>query len=159
VIFIGVDAAWGDVNETGLVALERSDRIRDAGWAVGVAATVEWICERSEADTLVFIDAPLVVTNPGGQRLCEKHVGQRYWRWSVSANSTNTASRRLGGVALVAALRECGFRYDDGLDGPPLRGRCASECYPYSVVTKSERPRLSDTRIQSPHHLIRASFA
>ncbi|MGH3080861.1 MAG: hypothetical protein ACRDNH_06970 [Gaiellaceae bacterium] len=39
-IFVGIDAAWGDVNETGLV-LEPSGRIRDAGWAVGVAPTVD----------------------------------------------------------------------------------------------------------------------
>jgi predicted RNase H-like nuclease len=131
VIFIGVDAAWGDVNETGLVCLDRTGRIRDAGWAVGLHPTVDWIVERAEEpDTLVFIDAPLIVTNPSGQRLCEKHVGQLYWRASVAANSTNMGSRRLGGVALLAALQEHGFAYDDGLDGPPTRGRIVSECYP-----------------------------
>jgi hypothetical protein len=36
----------------------------------------------------------------------------------VSANSTNTASKALGGVVLLAALQGVGFRYDDGLDGP-----------------------------------------
>jgi predicted RNase H-like nuclease len=105
VIFIGVDAAWGDANETGVVALESSGYVRNAGWAIGVDAAAAWICDHAEADTLVFIDAPLVVTNPAGQRLCETHVGQRYWRWSVSANSTNTASRRLGGSTLLRALR------------------------------------------------------
>jgi hypothetical protein len=29
-IFIGVDEAWGDANETGLVALEPSGRVQDA---------------------------------------------------------------------------------------------------------------------------------
>jgi hypothetical protein len=72
------------------------------------------------------------------QRLCETHVGQRYWRWRVSANSTNTASRRLGGVALLRALEECGFRYDDGLDGPPRSGRRASECYRYTTIVGYE---------------------
>lgn len=96
------------------VALEPSGRVRDSGWAVGAADSAAWICGRAEDDTLVFIDAPLVVTNATGQRLCETHVGQRYWRWRVSANSTNTASRRLGGVALLRALEGCGFRYDDG---------------------------------------------
>jgi predicted RNase H-like nuclease len=134
VIFIGVDAAWGDVNETGIVALEPTGHVRDAGWAVGVDAAVAWICAHTEPDTLVFIDAPLVVTNPTGQRLCETHVGQRYWRWSVSANSTNTASRRLGGVALLKALENKGFSYDDGIDGPPRFGRLVSECYPYTTI-------------------------
>jgi len=138
VIFIGVDAAWGEVNETGVVALEPSGHVRDAGWATGIASTVEWICDRAEPDTLVFIDAPLVVTNPTGQRLCETHVGQRYWRWSVSANSTNTASQRLGGVALLTALETNGFGYDDGIDGPPACGRSVSECYPYTTIVGVE---------------------
>jgi predicted RNase H-like nuclease len=134
VIFIGVDAAWGDINETGLVALDRTGRIRGAGWAVGVRQTVDWVVTQTDRDTLVFIDAPLIVTNATGQRLCETHVGQRYWRASVAANSTNTSSRRLGGVALLAALRKHGFRYDDGIDGPPSRGRIVGECYPYTTI-------------------------
>lgn len=93
-----------------------------------------WICEHAVDDTLVFIDAPLIVQNPTGQRLCETHVGQRYWRGSVYANSTNMGSRRLGGVALLAALVDEGFRYDDGIDGPPSSGRVVSECYPYTTI-------------------------
>jgi predicted RNase H-like nuclease len=147
VLFIGLDAAWGDINETGLVAVEPSGVVRDAGWAVGVVATAAWVSERAERDTLVLVDAPLIVANPSGQRLCEKQVAQRYGRWRVSANSTNTASRRLGGVALLAALAGLGFRYDDGLDGPPVSGRAASECYPYTTIVGyepfgyDERPR------------------
>jgi predicted RNase H-like nuclease len=138
VIFIGVDAAWGDANETGLVALESSGHIRDAGWTTGVASAAAWICDHAQPDMLVFIDAPLIVTNPTGQRLCETHVGQRYWRWSVSANSTNTASRRLGGVALLAMLQNNRFRYDDGIDGLPRCGRVVSECYPYTTIVGYE---------------------
>jgi predicted RNase H-like nuclease len=145
VIFIGVDAAWGEINETGVLVLEPSGHVRDAGWAIGVDAAVAWICARAEPDTLVFIDAPLVVTNPTGQRLCETHVGQRYWRWSVSANSTNTASQRLGGVALLTALQTDGFRYDDGIDGPPSSGRVVSECYPYTTIVGYE-PFAYDVR-------------
>jgi predicted RNase H-like nuclease len=78
VIFIGVDAAWGDVNETGVVCLDQWGTIRDADWPVGVSQTARWICDHASENTLVFIDAPLLVTNPAGQRLCETHVGQRY---------------------------------------------------------------------------------
>ena len=137
-IFVGVDAAWGDVNETGLVCLDGRGRVRDAGWAVGLRRTLEWIVEHAEPDTLVFVDAPLIVTNATGQRLCETHVGQRYWRASVAANSTNTGSPHLGGVALLAALEEHGFRYDDGINGPPKSGRLVSECYPYTAIVGFE---------------------
>jgi predicted RNase H-like nuclease len=134
VIFLGIDAAWGDVNETGVVALGPSGRVVDAGWRTGVAETIAWVCDHSGGDTFVFIDAPLIVRNATGQRLCEKHVGQRYWRASVSANSTNTGSRGLSGVALLEALEADGFRNDDGIDGPPALGRIVSECYPYTTI-------------------------
>lgn len=137
-LYVGVDAAWGANNESGVAALTSSGEITDAGWCLGVAATTEWIRNCAENDTLVFIDAPLVVTNATGQRLCEKHVGQRYWRASVFANSTNTGSRRLGGVALLRTLEDEGFRYDDGIDGPPTGGRVVSECYPFTTIVGYE---------------------
>ncbi len=56
----------------------------------------------------------------------------------MAANSTNLGSRRLGGVALLAALEEEGFRYDDGLDGPLSSGRIVSECYPYTTIVGYE---------------------
>lgn len=161
-IFIGVDAAWGEVNETGIVALDPSGRVRHAGWATGLGPTVDWICDRAEPDMLVFIDAPLVVTNPTGQRLCETHVGQRYWRWSVAANSTNMASRRLGGVALLTALETNGLGYEDGIDGPPSSGRVVSECYPYTTIVGVEllgyhvRPALQAQAEGDAHGRIRA---
>jgi predicted RNase H-like nuclease len=118
-IYLGVDAAWGKINETGVLALDPSGRILEAGWKVGLEQTVAWICDNADEDCLVFVDAPLIVTNEDKQRLCEKHVGQRYWRAKVSANSTNINSRHLGGVALRKALQQASFVYDDGLDGPP----------------------------------------
>ncbi|MGC2653460.1 MAG: DUF429 domain-containing protein [Mycobacterium sp.] len=131
-IYLGVDAAWGKLNKTGVLALEPSGRVLDAGWTVGLEQTIAWVCHKSDDDCLVFIDAPLMVTNQDKQRLCEKQVGQRYWRAMVSANSTNINSRHLGGVALRKALQQAGFDYDDGLtitivDGAPscphYRGR------------------------------------
>ena len=42
-----------------------------------------------------FVNAPLVVRNTVGQRLCETQVGRRYGKWKVSANSTSLQSPRL----------------------------------------------------------------
>jgi predicted RNase H-like nuclease len=138
VIFIGIDAAWGDKNETGIVGLDADGRVTDADWAVGTADTVKLVCSIAEPNTLIFIDAPLVVANSRGQRLCEKHVGQRYGKWLVSANSTNTASPRQGGVKLLAGLEREGFSYNDGMGGPPTSGRHVSECYPYTALVGYE---------------------
>ena len=134
--FLGVDLAWTQNNESGLIALERDGSISDAGWAVGTAETLSWITARAGADTLIFVDAPLIVTNPAGtQRLCENHASKRYGRWKAGANSTNLGKpERLAGVDLRVSLERLGFRYDDGLDGPPVGGRVVSECYPYTTL-------------------------
>ena len=132
---IGLDLAWADPtdkrpNESGLVMLNPAGEVVHAGWTVGVAATVDWIDRTAPAEALLFVDAPLVVNNPIGQRLCENQVGKRYGRWRVSANSTNLSSPRLAGVDLIRRLTARGWRYHDGIDGPPSTpGRYVAECY------------------------------
>lgn len=71
---------------------------------------------------------------PGTQRVAEKQVSQRYWRAKVYANSTNTGTKRLAGVTLLAALADRGWRYDDGRAGPPTGDLNVSECYPYTAI-------------------------
>ena len=146
--FVGVDLAWGVVNETGVVALDQDGSIAAAGWTLGVEATARWIEEHALSDTVAFIDAPLLVLNDTGQRICEKQAGQRYGRWKVSANSTNKRSPRRAGVDLRERLEQAGWRYDDGTSGPPTSGRVFSECYPYTTLVGAtelgydqERPR------------------
>lgn len=97
---------------------------------------------------MLFIDAPLVVENATGQRLCEWQVGKCYGRWNVSANSTNLATPDLGGVRLRASLEKAGWCYDDGAGGPATSGRIMCECYPYTTLVgatefgyEDERPR------------------
>lgn len=151
---LGIDLAWGEgnstkaANETGVAALDGDGNVLDAGWTIGLAATVDWIDKCAEDDTLLFVDAPLIVDNTAGQRLCETEVGRRYWPWKVSANTTNLGSRNLAGVALLQALVADGWRYEDGRDGPPHGGRIVSECYPYTAIVgvaelgfDIERPR------------------
>ncbi|MDP9459809.1 MAG: DUF429 domain-containing protein [Actinomycetota bacterium] len=155
-LFLGIDLAWGEAttrgpaNETGLAAITSEGTVLDAGWARGVADTVAWVqrVASGEPDVLVAVDAPLIVTNPSGQRLCEKQVGQRYGRWQVSANSTNLNSPGQAGVRLLQQLEEAGFHYNDGWTGPPVAGHHIFECYPYTTLVgvdelgyDVERPR------------------
>jgi predicted RNase H-like nuclease len=111
--FLGVDLAWSEgrdgrsSNESGVAVLDLAGRVLDAGWTRGIAETVEWIKPQAGAESaLLFVDAPLVVSNATGQRPCERQVGQRYGRWKVSANSTNLHSPRLAGIALRKRLED-----------------------------------------------------
>jgi predicted RNase H-like nuclease len=143
--FLGIDLAWRDgtaensANQTGVVALESSGEVVQAGWTVGLEETREWLDKWAKVDCLALIDAPLVVNNKSGLRLCEREVSQRYMHpWKVGANSTNASSPRLGGVRLRELLEEDGWRYDDGTGGPPAQGRNVSECYPFTTIVGVE---------------------
>ena len=164
--FLGIDLAWGEgssakpANRSGVVALDERGQVLDAGWTVGLADTAAWIDAQGASPALAFVDAPLVVTNPGGQRECETQVGKRFGRHFVSANTTNLASPRKAGVHLRERLVSAGWRYDDGLAGPPSGGRAVSECYPYTTLVGARqfafRPRPPYKR--KPRHLTMAQF-
>jgi predicted RNase H-like nuclease len=153
--YLGVDLAWREdrpghpANESGLAVIDQAGQVLDAGWTRTLDATIAWINQAAVGTgALLFVDAPLVVTNTGGQRLCETQVGQRYGRWKVSANTTNINSPRLAGVTLRGRLESFGWSYSDGGDGPPSDGRSMSECYPYTTLVgapelgyDTERPR------------------
>jgi predicted RNase H-like nuclease len=153
--FLGVDLAWREdgpgrpANESGVASIDAAGRILDAGWTRGLDETVAWIESATGANpALLFVDAPLIVTNESGQRPCETQVGRRYGRWKVSADTTNVHTPRLAGVRLRSMLEARGWSYSDGRDGPPREGRAMSECYTYTTLVgafelgyETERPR------------------
>jgi predicted RNase H-like nuclease len=153
--YLGVDLAWREsradlpANETGVAVIDPRGQILDAGWRRGADEAVAWAdALAGDADAVMFVDAPLVVRNETGQRLCETQVGQRYGRWKVSANTTNLASPRLAGVRFLALAQARGWRYSDGRNGPPATGRVLSDSYPYGTLVgaaelgyDTERPR------------------
>lgn len=139
-LYLGIDLAWGEgselkpANRSGVAVLDSSGAIVDAGWTIGLDATVDWIQRNARDDTVLFVDAPLVITNSAGARLADRQTGQCYGRWWVSANSVNLNSSRRAGVRLRERLEALGWRYSDGREGPPASGRVLSECYPYTTI-------------------------
>jgi len=150
--FLGVDLAWGEGSEakpatrSGVVTLESSGTIADAGWTIGLDATIDWIQQHAADDTLLFVDAPLVITNATSPRLADRQTGQRYGRWWVSANSVNLSSPRKAGVHLRERLEALGWRYSDGREGPSSRGQVLSECYPYTAIVGVSELGYDDKR-------------
>jgi predicted RNase H-like nuclease len=134
--FIGVDLARREgsadlaANETGVAVIDQDGRILDAGWTRGVEQTIGWADSAEDGDAVMFADAPLVVANESGQRLCETQVGQGYGGWKVSANTTTTHSPRLAGVQFLRLAALSGWQYSDGSGGPQHEGRYISETYP-----------------------------
>ena len=138
--YVGIDLAWKKTNESGVVMLDPAGNVTCAGWTVGVDSTVAWLDKHAPVDALLFVDAPLVVNNKTGQRLCEKQVSQRYmYPWGVGAYSTNCGSPRRAGVELLSRLEGRGWTYHDGSGGPPTGpGRFVSECYPHTTIVGAD---------------------
>lgn len=139
--FIGIDLAWKvDSNHTGCAVLEGNGRearflalSADVGSMRGV---VDFIEKHATANTVVAVDAPLIVINETGQRLCETRVGQRFGRFGASCHSTNLSRNpRPAGARLVAALSGLGFRHDLDLSrAKGQSGRWIFEVYPHPAM-------------------------
>ena len=164
---LGIDLAWGlgrpgiTPNETGVVAVEPSGHVLDAGWTRGLDETIDWIERWSSEATMAMIDAPLVVSNATGMRECEREVGRRYGRWKVAANCSNLTMAALAGVHLADRLADRGWRCAHGRGGPPNTGRWLYEVFPYITLVgaaelgyERERPIYK----RKPRHLAPAEF-
>ena len=87
---IGIDLAWADTarkktNESGIVMLDPVGNVAVADWTVGVDETAGWLDLHAPSDSLLFVDAPLVVNN------------------ETSSTADRTRPKRLNGSATVAS--------------------------------------------------------
>lgn len=115
--FIGVDLAWrSERNHTGAAVLAGD---RGGAELVALADPIhtlegvrQFIACHSGETTYVAIDAPLIIGNATGQRLCETEVGRRY---GVRDASCHTSNLRLypsaPSVALATELVDQGYKH------------------------------------------------
>jgi predicted RNase H-like nuclease/cytidine deaminase len=135
--FIGIDLAWkSQRNPTGAAVL-RGDR---AGADLEMLATLypdssvsEFVSDYATADTVVAIDAPLIIANETGQRSCETAIGRRYGSRDASCHTSNlTLYRDASSVALTSALLAEGFVHVDPTGAP--EGRIIAEVFLHAAM-------------------------
>jgi predicted RNase H-like nuclease/ppGpp synthetase/RelA/SpoT-type nucleotidyltranferase len=128
--FVGLDLAWGEKNQTGVAAIDYDGRLL----AVSAAITDDQIIKSIEhfvsGDCLVAIDAPLVVTNPKGNRPCEAALNKDFAKFQAGAHPSNTGKPEFAngtrGGRLATAI-------DLDLDPFSPRPRRALEVYPHAA--------------------------
>ena len=129
--FVGVDLAWGERKPTGLAVLDAEGRllhVSAAGTDDEIVAALE---PYVEGDCLVAIDAPLIVTNPTGNRPAEAALNKDFARFDAGAHPSNTGKPEFReqprGARIAARL---------GLDINPRSGRArrAIEVYPHPAT-------------------------
>lgn len=89
--FVGVDLAWGERRASG-VAVLRGEAGRLQFVSAGTAHTTDEIASAIRGlpgPRVIAIDAPLVVQNPTGMRLCDRRVTQIYGRFHAGTYPAN----------------------------------------------------------------------
>ena len=122
--FVGLDLAWGENKPTGVAVLDgrghlvHIDAVRtDQEIGASIAAYVAGNC-------LVAIDAPLVVTNPTGNRPAERALNKDFARYDAGAHPSNTAKREFADVPRGARLSaRLGLDIDPDSRGPRYKLR------------------------------------
>ena len=87
------------------------------------------------ADVLatVAVDAPLIVTNPTGQRPCEREIGEVFGRYGAGAYPANTSNANFNPPRAATLAAAFGWNIDPALRGHPGAPSCI-EVYPHPAM-------------------------
>lgn len=130
VYFVGVDLAWGERNPTGVAAADNDGVLRHVGVARSDDDVLAQLEPFLDGPCVVAFDAPLIVTNPSGNRAGEAALNHDFRRFDAGTHPVNTGLAWFAdggrGARLCAAL---------GLDLDPRSSapRKALEVYPHAA--------------------------
>jgi predicted RNase H-like nuclease len=151
--FIGIDLAWqSDRNHSGGAVLEGDQSavtLREVSSGLGTLADVEVFIDRNAgSDTVVAVDAPLVIENLDGQRPCETEIGRRFGAADASAHTSNLKLYpNARSVQFAQDLESRGFLHCPRPHAPTLGRRWFFEVYPHPAhVVLFDARGLSSTR-------------
>ncbi len=129
--YVGVDLAWGERKPTGVAVLDQAGRLVSLAAATSDEEIDALLREHLTGDCLVAVDAPLIVTNPTGNRPCEAELNLDFGRFEAGAHPSNTTKPELAGGSRAARLAE---RHGLDIDPESSRTRRAIEVYPHPAT-------------------------
>ncbi len=128
--FVGLDLAWGERNPTGVAVVDDKGALVHISAQTDDASILAAIRPYVADDCVVGIDAPLIVTNPTGNRPCEAALNKDFAKFQAGAHPANKSKPEFAdgtrGGRLAAAL-------DLDLDPYSPRPRRALEVYPHAA--------------------------
>jgi len=136
--FLGIDFGWEN-KPSGLAALEWNghslhlvafDRLAE------IKDILRWVDQHSTADTVIGVDAPLVIPNRTGMRGADKLAHSHYGRYHAGcypASRERSFWKRTTGLA--AQLKKRGFAHGDQLAARAV-GRHQIEVHPHAATVQ-----------------------
>lgn len=129
--FVGLDLAWGERRPSGIAVVDNDGRlveVQAAGDDVSIAAILR---PYVDDECLVGIDAPLIVTNPTGQRPAETALNRDFHRFEAGAHPANTGKPEFAGTPRAARIcRALNLDMNPASTSP----RRAIEVYPHPAT-------------------------
>lgn len=96
-----------------------------------LASVTDFIAGHESDDTVVAIDAPLIIENDSGQRLCETLVSRAYGSRHASCHTSNRSRfPDASSVSLARALISRGYRHAEST----VSRRTLMEVYPHPAL-------------------------
>jgi predicted RNase H-like nuclease len=128
--FVGLDLAWGERSPTGVAVVDDKGALVQVSAQTDDASILATIRPYVADDCVVGVDAPLIVTNPKGNRSCEAALNKDFAKFQAGAHPSNTgkpefANGTRGGRLATAT--------DLDLDPFSPRPRRALEVYPHAA--------------------------
>ncbi|OBH97822.1 DUF429 domain-containing protein [Mycobacterium sp. E2733] len=129
--FAGVDLAWAGRNPTGVAVVDAGGRLVHIDAVGDDAAVLAALSPYVQGHCLVGFDAPLVVTNPTGQRPAEAALNRDFRKFEAGAHPANTAKPEFADGPRAARLaRAMGLDLNPRSPAP----RRAIEVYPHPAT-------------------------
>ncbi|MEO5664198.1 MAG: DUF429 domain-containing protein [Nocardioides sp.] len=129
--FLGVDLAWSQRARTGVAVVDESGSLVSSHAAVTDGDIDEWISQHAPDARVIAVDAPLIVPNPTGQRVCENLIGKAFGRYNASAHVSNQSKPYFRPPRGFTLAERHGWQIDPDYDG--VHPVCL-EVYPHPAM-------------------------
>lgn len=132
-IFAGIDLAWGQRARTGLAFVDAEGSLMASASVHADQEITDFLAPYADALATVAVDAPLIVTNPTGQRPCEREIGAVFGRYGAGAYPANTSNRHFSPPRAQTLAAGFGWNTDPAHAGRPGAPGCI-EVYPHPAM-------------------------
>jgi pyridoxamine 5'-phosphate oxidase len=136
--FLGIDFGWQG-KPSGLAALEWTGvslHLLDLRLQTDMGEILNWVDSMASADTVVGVDAPIVIPNASGMRDADKLAHSKFGRYHAGcypASRDRSYWQRTTGFS--EALRERGFQHGDQMSARAA-GRFQIEVHPHAATVQ-----------------------